>query len=145
MTCKTWCLEPQSSKKLIWKVVIIKFGFVQVMSERSLSRPKMVYMSGWSCLLAWQMLPALSCEWWPRYCDLLWVNSWSSTLMIFWFTVRHWSTMWVILNKFFMCCGKNNCTEILRSACLWLIESYSWSLLSQLKGFQLILRKSRRL
>jgi len=53
------------SKIDLKSVVIIKFGFVQVMSGRPLSRPKMVYMSGKLCLLTWQMLLALSCEWWP--------------------------------------------------------------------------------
>ena len=39
----------------------------------------------------------------------------------------------------------SNCTQILRNVCSWLTKSYSWGLLYQLMGFQLILRKFRRL
>jgi len=44
-----------------------KFLYEWKMSGRPLLRSNMVYMSGWSCLLVWLMLPALSCEWWHKY------------------------------------------------------------------------------
>jgi len=60
-------LDMMSEITIFWKIGLkiatIKFEFIQEMSGRLLLRLKTNYMSRWSCLLAWQMLPTLSCMW----------------------------------------------------------------------------------
>ena len=57
----------------------IKFRFVQKMSGRPLLRLKTVYISGWSYLLAWQMLPA------PSYYDDSGIKSFMGKLLVIYF------------------------------------------------------------
>src|SRR3954449_7241552 len=58
MTCSMSYVEPLFSPKLIFVVATIKYAWTKVMSGKPPSRPNLVSMNGWLCLLAYLILPS---------------------------------------------------------------------------------------
>jgi len=92
-----------------------------------------------------ELLPALSCAWWLRNYDPLCANFWSCALTIYWFKVRRWSNILIILVKSVAPWERRGYMRIQKECAFITDQVIFFEICCLFKEFLRILRKFKRL
>jgi hypothetical protein len=138
-------LEPKSSLKLIYALVIIRSKSSLAIFQKQLSRPDIDFMNIWLYLLDSLMHQHTSYILWIQ--SLCWslINSSWFSLTIFWYTLRLKKIMLIIYVSFFndyvITTFMLNSLSANSGSIVWSF----WGILSPVKAYRLIQPKFRRL